>query len=372
MSPVRLQKSEFLSRKEKTLKLIEEQILVGLLAFSSFQEREGHVAYLCNHHNSFPNGMSHSGLGHAAYFLAASGEGTLIAPLGYQAGNVHNVDRGITDGNLVNGILKALRAHNLADGAIGIAGMDVIPAEIYLRLIKEAADQAFINADQLLEGQRVIKSANEVELLREAARIAAVGLRAGIETAKPGVTQHEVETAARRAALQAGADFIPRVRVASGNMINTLTWPMTSNQVLQAGNFVFIDLIGWANGYGFDNSRVIVTSKATSEQKAFLDHMASATQWMIEVMRANKEMEFVATESRTRMITPMAHGIGLEICENPWINRSQRFTLKPGMVLCVEPILSAPEFGGMCIEDTVALTESGVELLTDLPRTFWD
>lgn len=362
---------EFRQRKEKTLALIKEAGLDALIAVSSYQEREGNVCYLCNHHNSFPNGMSHTGLGHAAYLLFADGTGCLVAPLGYNKERVFNLDYGRTDSDLVTGIAKCFQQKGFTSGRVGIAGMDVLPVEYYLRLLKSLGETALENANEIIESQRVIKSPAEIEILKEAARIAGVGLKAGMAAVKPGATQQDVEFAARKAAFDAGADFIPRVRVSSGKKIQTLTWPMTSKQILEEGDFVFLDLIGWYANYGWDNSRVSVVGRPSSEQKAYLDSMVDATAWMIEVMKPGKKMEFVYTESRGRNIIPMAHGIGLEICENPWINVSQFFTLKPGMVLCVEPILVTPEYGGMCTEDTIVVTETGTEALTTFERVFW-
>lgn len=367
----RITQAEFHQRKEKTLALMKAAGLDALIAVSSYQEREGNVCYLCNHHNAFPNGMSHTGLGHAAYVLFASGEGYLAAPLGYRQDKVHNVDVGRIDHDLVAGIVKSFKEKDLQEAKVGIAGMDVLPAEYYLRLGKALPDINLEIADEIIESQRLIKSPAEIELLKEAARIAGVGLKAGIAAVRTGATQQDVEFAARKAAMDAGADFIPRVRVSSGKKIETLNWPMTSQQVLEEGDFVFLDLIGWYANYGWDNSRVGVVGKATPEQKAYLDSMLDATDWMIEVMKPGKQMEFVYTEARSRQIVPIAHGIGLEICENPWINPSQRFTLQPGMTLCVEPMLITPEYGGMCTEDTIVVTETGIEVISQFERVFW-
>jgi Xaa-Pro aminopeptidase len=308
--------------------------------------------------------MSHNGLGHAAYVLFSDGTGGLIAPLGYSQDKVVNVDISRTDPDLVTGITKAFQEKSLQEGKVGIAGMDVLPAEYYLRLGKSLGEITLETADSLIESQRIIKSPAEIEILKEAAKIAGIGLKAGLAAIKAGATQHDVEFAARKAAFDAGADFIPRVRVSSGKRIKTLTWPMTSKQVLEDGDFVFLDLIGWYSNYGWDNSRVAVVGKPTTEQQSYLDHLREATDWMLEVMKPGKKMELVYTESRTRQIVPMAHGIGLEICENPWVNPNQYFTLQPGMVLCVEPILFTPEFGGMSIEDTVVVAEDRLDILT--------
>jgi Xaa-Pro dipeptidase len=362
---------EFLRRKETTLQHMKEAQLDALVAFSSYQEREGHVCYLCNHHISFPDGMSHIGLGHAAYVLYADGAGFLLAPLGYQPEKVVQVDAARIGANLVSELTKILKERGVDDRQIGLAGLDVIPAEYHMRLTRELSSAQFTDANAVLEDQRLIKSPAEVEMLRAAGRVAGIGLQAGMAAVKAGVTQHDVEMAVRKAAMQAGADFIPRVRVSSGKKVKTLTWPMTTNKTLEAGDMVFIDLIGWVNNYGFDNSRLTVVGKPSADQKIYLEHMIEATDWMIGAMTPNKEMEFVYTESRGRLIVPMAHGIGLEICENPWVNVSQRFTLKPGMTLCVEPILMSNEFGGMAVEDTVLISRDGVEMLTDIPRVYW-
>jgi Xaa-Pro aminopeptidase len=201
--------------------------------------------------------------------------------------------------------------------------------------------------------------------------VADAGLQAGIEAAKEGVWAYEVELAARKAALQAGADFIPRVRVSSGKMVAELRWPQVDARRLEAGDLIFLDLIGWVGNYGFDNSRVTVVGPATGDQVAYLDHMVEATEWMIGALKPGVPIEFVYTESRGREILPFAHGIGLEICENPWITAKQRVTPEPNMVLCVEPTLASRQFGGMAIEDTVVITESGAQVLNQCPHKFW-
>jgi Xaa-Pro aminopeptidase len=351
--------------------MLHDKELDGLIAFSCYAEREGHVCYLTNHHLSFPNVMSHMGLGHAALVLPAGGEGLLVSPYGYEADKVVGIGGARTGLDLAGEVVSAVKELKLDGGRIGIAGTDVVPAEYRDSIVRRLPQATFENADNLLEGQRIIKSEAELELLRQAARIADAGLQAGMEAAQVGVREYEVELAARQAALGAGADFIPRVRVSSGLRLAELQWPQVGRRKLVPGDFVYLDLIGWFANYGFDNSRVTVVGRASAAQKDYLDHAVEATEWMIGELKPGVPVEFVYTESRGRDITPFGHGIGLEICENPWITSRQRVTLQPGMVLCIEPFLGSEEFGGVAIEDTVAITETGAEVLNRCPRMFW-
>jgi Xaa-Pro dipeptidase len=62
------------------------------------------------------------------------------------------------------------------------------------------------------------------------------------------------------------------------------------------------------------------------------------------------------------------HGIGMEPHEDPYMRGDNLQLLEPGMTFTVEPGIYLPGRNGVRIEDNIAITETGADCLSDMPR----
>jgi Xaa-Pro aminopeptidase len=362
---------ELVSRLQNTRRLLQERGLDGLIAFSSSAGREGHVCYLTDHRLPFLYPASRKLTPYAALVLPVEGQSLLVSPTVSDDEKIAGVDCIRAGVNWVDDVEWAVRERKLDGKKVGIAGTDVVPAAYYGSLTKSLPRTTFEDAGDLLAGQRAKKSQAEVDLLREAARIADAALEAGMDAAREGAQEYEVELAARRAALEAGADFVTSIRVSSGKRIVAPPWTASAARELQPEDLVYLQVVGRLHNYGFDASRARAVGGPTLVQQEYLDHLIEAVEWMVDVLKPGTTVQFVRANSRGRSILPFANGIGVEIGESPWVTPGVKLTPQPGMVLCVKPTVNSSQFGSMAIGDMVVINETGVEILNHCPRIFW-
>ena len=115
----------------------------------------------------------------------------------------------------------------------------------------------------------------------------------------------------------------------------------------------------------------------TSEQRTLFAHMKNLQDLCIEAVRPGVTAASVDLAMRNYFeacdLWPLwrhhvGHGIGRRYHEAPFLDRGDDTMLTPGMVLTVEPGVYHADWGGFRHSDTLVVTESGSELLTDYPR----
>jgi len=345
----------------------------GLLSVSGYAERDGNVCYLCGHKNAFPystRAEQISGLGYSALLLPMDGSITLIAPLGYQPNAVVGVDQYKIRTNLAASLAEAIKESNLGGSKLAVAGGDILPVVYVDELKREFPSLTFEYQDEVAR-MRMVKSENELALIRRAAKIADKAMVAAIRSIKPGMKESAVGTVARKAAMEAGADYVVRDRVHSGSEIGRLRWPFASAKRIRKGELVSIDFVGWVKGYGFDILRVGCAGRPSKDQRRLIEMAGDATRAMSEKLTDQGEIEnsLAALKEFERdgvHVSPFGHGIGLEIVEEPYLFPGVTGRVRRNMVFCVEPDVKWMGHEAS-VENELIVTNGKPELLTRLP-----
>lgn len=130
-------------------------------------------------------------------------------------------------------------------------------------------------------------------------------------------------------------------------------------------------------GYHSELERTMFVGKPTARQQELFAHMKAAQETAFTLMKPGVTCSEVDTAVRAyyerHHLMPYwkhhtGHAIGLRYHEGPFLDVGCDTVLQPGMVFTVEPGLYVPDIGGFRHSDTVAITDSGHEIMTYYPR----
>jgi Xaa-Pro aminopeptidase len=218
---------------------------------------------------------------------------------------------------------------------------------------------------------RAIKSEDELRLIRQASKIADKAMAVAIKSIKPGMSESAIGSVARKAAMDAGADYVVRDRVHSGSEMGHLRWPFASSKKVRRGELVSVDFVGWVKSYGFDILRIGCAGRPNRKQLRLVEVAGEATQVMSARLTNQSEIQSSISalkdlEKEGFHISPFGHGIGLEIVENPYLFPGVTGKVRKNMVFCVEPDVTW-KGGWASIENEIIVTDGKPEVLTKLP-----
>ena len=225
------------------------------------------------------------------------------------------------------------------------------------------------------------KTAEEIDAIRRANRVANVGLQAFFENLQPGIAETEVAAAVESAIYrQIGIDGIFHSRgwamvQAGPNSALAGQFNRSTARRLENGDLVLIELATCVNGYWSDLTRTAPVGSPKPEVEQILDVATKAQQAAVDGIRpgvtANHidalARDIIAAKGLSSFFTHhTGHHVGFRYHDPGFlIIPGESSKLEPGMVLTIEPGVYVPERGGGArIEDNVLVTESGHEILS--------
>ncbi len=255
----------------------------------------------------------------------------------------------------------------------------------------------------------ILKSAREIERMRAAGRIVHRVLAKMWELAEPGVTTAEMNVVAEAIIEESGGKALfkgvtnPQAKFAFPAALCTsvnaeLVHGVPSDRKLEDGDILSVDCGVQLEGYCGDSATTIPIGKVSSESQKLLDVTKQTLELAIAQMKPGRRWSEVAQQMQTLVERNelsvvkdfVGHGIGRSMHEEPKVpnywgsdRRMMDFELEVGMVLAVEPMVNvgeqAVEYGdadrwvivtrdgknAAHFEHTLAMTEAGVEVLTD-------
>jgi Xaa-Pro dipeptidase len=247
------------------------------------------------------------------------------------------------------------------------------------RYVKEGAPEAdYPDASDVLSALRLRKDAIEVEAMRRAVKIAQDALEATIPSIKIGMTEKELSSELVVQLLRCGSEpEMPFAPIVSGGPNSANPHASPSERKLQAGDLLVVDWGATYDGYISDLTRTFVVGDVDDEYKKIHQIVQAAN---AAGRAAGKPgVPCAAVDKAARDVIEAAgygvyfthrtgHGIGMEGHEEPYMRGDNMQLLEPGMAFTVEPGIYLPNRNGVRIEDNVVITETGADVLSDMPR----
>ncbi|WP_339250509.1 Xaa-Pro peptidase family protein [Sporosarcina sp. FSL W8-0480] len=229
----------------------------------------------------------------------------------------------------------------------------------------------------LIEELRMVKTAEELEILKQAAKIADDAFAHICTFIKSGVTELEVSNELEMFMRKQGATSSSFDTIVASGERGALPHGVATDKVIESGDMVTLDFGAVYNGYISDITRTVAVGEPSEKMKEIYEVTRVAQQLALEQIKPGMtgiEADAVARDYikskgyGDAFGHSTGHGIGLEVHEGPGLSFRSETVLVPNMTVTVEPGIYLPGIGGVRIEDDIIITEEGNVRLTHSPK----
>jgi Xaa-Pro dipeptidase len=239
-----------------------------------------------------------------------------------------------------------------------------------------------VDGQEVMLEARIIKTKDEIELLKTAAAMVDAAYEEIVRRIRPGTRENDLVAVANHVLYTLGSELVECVNSVAGT--RGKPHPHTfSDRIIRPGEMVFLDIMHSYNGYRTCYYRTFVVGKPT---KAQLEAYDLAWKWLKDSIDAVKPGATTADVAKAwpppegvglktedeAFLLQFGHGVGLSIWEKPVISRlfslNKPYPIHEGMVFALETYCpSADGKGAARIEEEVVVTRDGCERLFRYP-----
>jgi Xaa-Pro aminopeptidase len=230
---------------------------------------------------------------------------------------------------------------------------------------------------ELVESLRAVKDAAEIAAVRAAAAVADASFERLLEDGLVGRSEREVAIALEHDLVLRGARRPSFDTIVAAGPNGARPHATPRDVEIRRGELVVIDWGAEVDGYCSDCTRTVAAGEPGAEAREVYELVLEAQQAGVDAVRADRPTAEIDGVARDIIAEAgrgdnfghgLGHGVGLEVHEAPWLRRRSDEVLQAGNVVTVEPGVYLAGRFGVRIEDLVAVTEDGCEILTSLSK----
>ncbi|MEA2147059.1 MAG: Xaa-Pro aminopeptidase [Solirubrobacteraceae bacterium] len=248
----------------------------------------------------------------------------------------------------------------------------------YDRLSDKLGDRAaLVGVSGVVEGLRRVKDAEEIARIAAAAEMADAALRRVVGEGLEGRTERDVALALESDMRRRGASRPSFDTIVAAGPNGALPHAKPRDVDIRRGDLVVIDWGGVLDGYCSDCTRTFSIGEPSPEAREVYELVLEAQLAGLHAVRAGVGGRAVDDTARAIIDDAghgehfghgLGHGVGIEVHEAPRLSQRSHDELVPGNIVTVEPGVYLPGKFGVRIEDLVAVTDQGCDVLTSLSK----
>ena len=236
----------------------------------------------------------------------------------------------------------------------------------------------FINGVDLLEELRIIKSEQDLDKMRTAARMADEVMDELTRFIKPGMTEKDIKVKIETSFVEKGAQGLSFTPIVACGSNNSRPHYCEDSGVIAQKDVLLLDFGCRFEGYCSDTSRTFFIGGISEQEEKIYTIARQAQQAAVSFAKEGVACCDIDKQARNVIeshgmgqyfLNRTGHGIGFDVHEAPYINGNNSRCLERGMAFSVEPGICIPGQVGMRVEDIVVINHQGkTEVLNQFTR----